>query len=158
MTKSTLRLDQQALADIAKLLHRYANHIDNGDLQAVAEMFQHGSIYDNQGKVLAEGAEQVLAMYSGMIRIYPDSGTPRTQHVVSNLFVESETVTEVRSCASFTVLQQLASGKIETIICGQYKNVFVKVDEQWAIKEHHMHPRIIGDMSEHLLIDLSQIK
>ena len=140
---------------IANLLHRYAEYIDNGDLAAVAKLLRHCTIFGPEGQVLACGQQEVLKMYSSLIRIYPDTATPQTHHVVTNLILEEQQGDTLYSRANYSVMQKLKSGTIETIICGQYHNVFALVEQQWQFREHHMHPRIIGDMSEHLLIDLA---
>ncbi|NND82384.1 MAG: nuclear transport factor 2 family protein [Gammaproteobacteria bacterium] len=142
---------------IENLLHRYADYIDRGELREVARLFTAGSVLDPAGNVMAAGEQAVFEMYSGLIRIYPDSATPRTQHLISNLILDHESSDEIHSRANFSVMQQLASGSIETIICGQYRTVFVCQAGTWLIKEHQMLPRLIGDMSEHLLMELGDI-
>lgn len=138
----------------SSLLHRYAALIDEGELDEVGKLLEHCTIFDPVGNVLASGQEEVAAMYKAMVRIYSDSGTPRTQHVVNNFSVLDESDLRATTSAYFHVLQRLSSGKIETIICGRYKNVFKRIDGEWAFVEHHMTPIEIGDMSEHLLITL----
>ena len=103
---------------------------------------------------MATGREQISQMYRGLIRIYPDSGTPRTQHLISNFIVDEQSSDRLRSRAMFNVQQRKSNGNIETIIFGQYKNTFQRRDEVWLLTEHQMQPLGIGDMSEHLLIDL----
>ena len=49
----------------------------------------------------------------------------------------------------------MESGKIEIIMCGQYRDLFRQVDGEWAFIEHRMYPKLIGDMSEHLLVDVT---
>jgi len=64
--------------EIEHLLHRYARAIDTGNLKIVAELFRQGSICDSDGNILAAGYDDVLNMYSGIVKIYPDCGTPKT--------------------------------------------------------------------------------
>ncbi len=140
---------------IANLFHRYADHIDNGELQKVAELLKDCTISDGDGNILASGHDEILTMYTGMIRIYPETNTPQTQHVLSNLIVEGQAKqNEVKASANFSVLQKLESGSIEPVICGKYQNTFRLVDDIWTFHQHTMHPRIIGDLSRHLTITL----
>ena len=140
---------------IANLFHRYADHIDNGELEMVAELLKDCTISDGDGNILARGRHEVLTMYTGMIRIYPETNTPQTQHVLSNLIVETQDQQDVvRASANFSVLQQLESGSIEPIICGKYQNTFHLVDGIWTFHRHTMQARIMGDLSRHLTITL----
>ena len=141
---------------IANLFHRYTDYIDEGKLEAVSELLKDCTIADGDGNVLATGYEEVLAMYRGMIRIYPDTNTPQTQHVLSNLIVEEQEQKEdvIHASANFTVFQKLESGSVEAIICGKYKNIFHRSGGVWAFHRHTMTPRIIGDMSQHITFAL----
>lgn len=140
---------------IANLFYRYAEHIDAGELTATAELLKHCTIFDPYGNELAKGNEQILEMYRGLVRIYPDNNTPHTNHVLSNLIIEQPSNEVIKARASFTVMQKMESEKIETIMCGQYRSLFRQVDGEWAFIEHRMYPKLIGDMSEHLLLDVT---
>lgn len=144
--------------EIENLYFRYAECIDDGELEEAAALFKHGTVYGPENTKLASGSEEVFQMYSNLIRIYPETQTPRTQHVITNIFIEPVVDKHVNARANYTVLQDMGGGKIETIICGQYKSVFQLLDNKWAFQEHHLTPRIIGDMSKHLLIDLTAIE
>ena len=144
--------------EISQLFHRYADYIDRGKLTKVAELLKECTISDSDGRVLAAGYDQVLAMNTGLIRIYPETGTPQTQHIVTNLIVEAEAPDQtIKASANFTVMQKLDSGSVEAIICGKYKNVFKRIDGSWRFHKHSPQPRIIGDMSRHLLIEINKI-
>ena len=140
---------------IANLFHRYADYIDEGKLEAVSQLLKDCTIADGDGNVLATGYEEVLAMYSGMIRIYPETNTPQTQHVLSNLIVEEqEQENVIHASENFSVFQKLDSGSVEAIICGKYKNIFHRTEGVWSFHRHTMTPRIIGDMSQHITFTL----
>jgi len=97
-------------------------------------------------------------MYRSIIKIYPDTGTPKTQHLVSNIIVMPEANDSHASiAANFTVMQQLPNGKIECIISGEYTSKFQKIENQWYFEEHRMQQRFSGDLSHHLLIDVADI-
>lgn len=142
---------------IENLLHSYARGVDTGNLTSIAELFRHGSICGADGDPLAAGYDAVLAMYTSVVKIYPDCGTPKTQHVVSNLILDLESEDAANSTANYTVLQQLPGGNIECIIAGEYFSRFLKQDGQWQFHEHHMRNRITGDLSHHLLIEIDEI-
>ena len=89
-----------------EILHRYASLIDHGELEALAELMTHCQILDPDGNVMATGREEISQMYRGLIRIYPDSGTPRTQHLISNFIVDEQSSDRLRSRAMFNVQQR----------------------------------------------------
>ena len=75
---------------IENLLYRYAECIDDGDLDALADLFSRGCINAEAMREPATGASEVLAMYHASTRLYADNGTPHTQHIVSNPIIEIE--------------------------------------------------------------------
>ena len=83
-----------AMADSAReienLLYTYAERIDAGDLEGVADLFRHGRILadDAPEGMQFNGRDEVLAMYQASTLIYEDTGTPKTQHVTTNAIIE----------------------------------------------------------------------
>ena len=73
---------------IEQLLYRYAECIDDGNLEQLALLFTHGRISAAGMPDAAVGEAAVLAMYRAATRIYPDNGTPHTQHLVANPIIE----------------------------------------------------------------------
>lgn len=142
---------------IENLLHSYARGVDTGNLKSIAELFRDGSICGADGDTLAAGYDAVLEMYSSVVKIYQDCGTPKTQHLVSNLILDIDSDETASGTANYTVLQQMPDGKIECIIAGEYFSRFLKNDGQWQFHEHHMRNRITGDLSHHLLIEIDEI-
>src|SRR5262245_43723253 len=95
--------------EIENLLYSYAERIDGGDLEGVADLFAHGRILpspDAARTVEFAGREAVLGMYKAATRLYPD-GTPRTRHVTSNAIIEVDEASGTAKARSYyTVLQQ----------------------------------------------------
>lgn len=73
---------------IEQLLFRYAECIADGNLEQLALLFTHGRISAAGMPDAAVGEAAVLAMYRAATRIYPDNGTPHTQHLVANPIIE----------------------------------------------------------------------
>ena len=145
-------MEQQA---ICNLIYAYARLIDQGDFEAVAELFRDGGIYTAQGQ--AVGYDEVLAMYSGATRRYPDDGTPKTRHITSNLAIEIDGDT-ARSHSYFTVLQAVPPDfPLQTIISGHYEDEFQRGPGGWAFSRRYIQPALFGDLSRHLLIDSAQL-
>jgi len=143
--------------EIENLLYTYAERIDLGDLEGVADLFAHGRIAaspDATPEQSREGREQVLALYQRSARIYPD-GTPHTKHVTSNAIVEVDDAAGTGTARSyFTVFQQVDDFPLQPIIAGRYHDSFHRIDGRWWFDTRIMQVDLVGDLSRHLLYEL----
>ena len=141
--------------EITKLLYQYADYIDSGDLESVAAMFADARIIGvtaDGGESVVEGQEAVLAMYQNFTRIYPDSGTPHTLHVTTNVIVDIGESGMSASSKSYVVVFQAVDGlPLQPIIGVRYFDAFAKTLKQWRFSERKIVSTLIGDLSQHLL-------
>jgi 3-phenylpropionate/cinnamic acid dioxygenase small subunit len=137
---------------IENLIYRYAERIDAGDLEGVAALFRHGRISAPAENSVVEGYDAVLAMYRAACRIYPETGTPRTRHVTTNVLIEVEGDTAIAR-STFTVFQATEALPLQPIITGRYSDRFALRDGLWHFSERAMHVDFVGDCSAHLLYD-----
>jgi len=145
--------------EIENLLYRYAELIDDGDLEGVARLFEHGEILAPAATSGAKGYDEVLQMYQGSARIYPETGTPRTRHVTTNAIIEVDEGAGTATARSyFTVFQAVDNFGLQPIIAGRYHDVFEHVDGRWRFRTRRMLPDLYGDLSRHLLFDAETIK
>ncbi|MEE4659929.1 MAG: nuclear transport factor 2 family protein [Halieaceae bacterium] len=135
---------------ICNLIYRYAELIDNGDLEGVAELFRNGEIAAPAEDSVVRGYDEVLAMYRAACRIYPDCGTPKTQHITTNVAVEVDG-DSASARSRFTVFQALDDFPLQAIISGRYHDTFHLADGQWCFSRREMHVVLMGDCSRHLL-------
>jgi len=136
---------------IENLVYAYAERIDAGDLDGVAELFRHGRLHPAPGVVI-EGVEQVRSLYAGATRLY-DDGTPRTRHMTTNVTVElGEDAASARSY--YTVFQQTDDLPLQPIIAGHYHDTFHQVDGEWCFDTREIYVDLTGDLSHHLLFEL----
>ena len=139
---------------IENLLYLYAERIDAGDLEGVAELFAHGRIKaspDASPEQTFEGSEKVLALYRASTRLY-ENGTPRTKHVTTNAFIEVDASgTRASARSGFTVFQQVGDTPLQPIICGRYADTFHQVDGRFWFDTRVMLIDLLGDLSRHLL-------
>lgn len=143
---------------IENLLYRYAECIDDGDLEAVAQLFSKGCINAEGMPEAATGETEVLAMYRAATRLYDDNGTPHTQHIISNPIIEIETGGDFASSRSrFTVMQATPELALQAIITGRYHDRFQKIEGQWYFAERRMKPELLGNLSQHLLFTDSDL-
>jgi 3-phenylpropionate/cinnamic acid dioxygenase small subunit len=141
------------------LIYRYAELIDSGNLEGVAELFRRGEIYSRVHDVKRTGFDEVLQMYQLSCRLYADSGTPLTKHLTTNVIIELEDGGLQASARSYyTVLQATETLPLQPIISGRYVDSFRKVGAQWEFAQREMLVDLIGDCSAHLLYDSSGLR
>ena len=142
---------------IENLLYLYAERMDAGDLEGVAELFRHGRIKasaDTGTEQVFEGRDGALGMYQAAARIYED-GTPRTKHVTTNAVIEVGDDDATASARSYyTVFQQTDDFPLQAIIAGRYHDTFHRVDGEWHFDTRIMFVDLTGDLSHHLLYEL----
>ena len=140
---------------IENLLHTYAERIDAGDLDGVAELFTHGRIHGEEGggpETVFEGVEGVRKLYGFSTSIYEETGTPRTKHVTTNAIIEVDDEAGTGAARSyFTVLQATEALALQPIIAGRYRDTFHRIDGQWWFESRTMYVDLVGDLSHHLL-------
>ncbi len=143
--------------EIENLIYRYAALIDGGDLAAVAALFRDACIVAPDGGETA-GEAAVLALYQASTRIYPDTGTPCTQHVTTNVAIELDAGGQAAVARSrFTVFQALPDFPLQAIIAGRYLDRFACHEGRWEFRRREMYPELLGDLSRHLLFDAGDI-
>ncbi len=144
---------------IENLLYTYAERIDNGDFEGVADLFAHGRIAaseDATPEQMIAGREAVLNMYQSTTRIYEDDSTPKTRHVTTNAIIEvDEDAETAASRCYYTVFQQTDVLPLQPIIAGHYHDTFHKVDGAWCFDQRTMFMDRFGDLSQHLLFNLN---
>jgi hypothetical protein len=139
---------------IEGLIFTYAERLDAGDLDGVADLFADGGFGGPGDTPLARGRQAVLDVLSSTVRIHPD-GTPRTAHITTNVMVE----TSQRSATArsrFTVLQAVG-GLLQPIIVGRYQDRFAQLEGLWRFQERRVVTDLVGDLSQHLLVDPSRL-
>jgi SnoaL-like domain len=142
------------VAQISALVYGYADLIDTGDLDGLADMLADAA-FGTFDDPLLRGRDRILAVYRNTVRIYED-GTPRTKHVVTNLVVDiDESVGPPAATATarsyFTVLQAAAPGSLAPIVAGRYHDSFTKTDGVWRFEERRISTDLVGDVSAHML-------
>jgi hypothetical protein len=147
--------DREAITD---LVYAYAERIDVGDFEGVADLFAEAELTFEGFTQGRPGREKILAMYEASTRRY-DDGTPKTKHVMTNVVVE---VGDDRRSATartyFTVLQAVPGVfSLQPIIAGRYRDAFTQVDGAWRFSHRHMLVDLVGDLSQHMLGDVGDL-
>lgn len=133
---------------VRALVIAYAERLDRGDLDGVAALFDDAVVRAARAGDRA-GADEVRGMYDPVLRY--DDGTPRTQHVLSNLEVAVDAASGTASsrCA-FTVVQARPAGGVQPILAGRYDDRFARVGGAWRFVERIIRPDLAGDLSDHM--------
>jgi 3-phenylpropionate/cinnamic acid dioxygenase small subunit len=141
--------DEQA---IRNLLFSYAERIDRGDISGMARLFEHAAYRAGDQAPLTDWRE-VERLNKSLVLLYED-GTPKTQHVTTNVWIEVEPGGHAASARSrFTVLQGAPGAALQVIVAGRYHDRFEKADGAWRFSARHIFMDLIGDLTRHLRLD-----
>jgi 3-phenylpropionate/cinnamic acid dioxygenase small subunit len=139
--------------EIENLLYTYAERIDAGDLDGVADLFEHGRIHgqeDGPPETVFEGRDGVRALYEMATRLY-DDGTPRTKHLTTNAIIEvDEEAGTATARTSYLVTQATDALPLQVIITGHYRDTFHRIEGRWWFETRTMYVDQTGDLSHHL--------
>jgi hypothetical protein len=144
-----------AYIEISNLIAHYAELMDAGEFEAIADLFADTTISVEGVEGSVQGRDTILAAYQGASKIYED-GTPSTKHVITNLLIEvDEAAGTAQARSYFTVLQAVPDVLgLQPILAGRYRDTFVLVDGKWRKATMHVIWDLIGDLSSHLKVDL----
>jgi 3-phenylpropionate/cinnamic acid dioxygenase small subunit len=144
-------------AAIARLVYTYAERLDAGDLTGMASLFEHATFRTGGGAATLTGSAEVLAAFTASVRLVAD-GTPGTRHVTTNLIVdEGPDGTTASARSYFTVLQATPTLPLQIVAAGAYRDEFVRdevVRDGWRFADRMVRIDLVGDVSEHLFVDL----
>ena len=140
-----------ARLDIAHLIYTYAERIDAGDYDGIADLFADAEITAEGSPDVQRGRAAVLAMYEGSTRRYED-GTPKTKHVMTNVIVEAdEAAATATSRSYFTVFQAVPGGlALQPVVAGRYRHRYERVDGAWRVTGMHIIVDLVGELGHHL--------
>ncbi|OKH68357.1 polyketide cyclase [Mycobacterium sp. SWH-M1] len=137
---------------ITELLYRYAELIDAGDFDGVGRLLGRGNFMG------VAGSEAIAALFAATTRRFPDHGnTPRTRHLVLNPIVDVGSDTAAAR-STFCVVQQTDTVALQPIVVGRYADTFARDDHGWFFTERTVDVEMIGDVSDHLLMNPDQLR
>ena len=137
--------------EITELLYRYAELIDSGDFDGVGRLLARAS-FGGTSTPSVSGAENIAGLFGMTTRRFPN-GSPKTRHLVLNAIVEVDgDVATARS--TFCVVQATDAVPFQPIVAGRYYDRFARDADGWFFTERKADVEMVGDVSDHLLIDL----
>ncbi|KAA9159364.1 nuclear transport factor 2 family protein [Amycolatopsis acidicola] len=133
---------------IENLIARYAELVDDGDFAGVAALLADATFAGSGGGV--SGREAIEKMFRDTVIVHED-GTPRTQHVTTNVQIEVDELAGTASARSYvTVLQAATDFPLQTIVAGRYYDRFERLDGVWRFVDRRVKITHVGDVSRHL--------
>ncbi|WP_304114989.1 nuclear transport factor 2 family protein [Mycolicibacterium bacteremicum] len=133
--------------EIHELLYRYAELIDAGDFDGVGALLGRGNFMG------VAGAEAIAGLFAATTRRFPEHGNrPRTRHLVLNPIVEIGGET-ANARSKFVVVQQTDTVALQPIVVGRYADTFARDEQGWYFTERRVDVEMVGDVSDHLMID-----
>jgi 3-phenylpropionate/cinnamic acid dioxygenase small subunit len=139
-------------ASVARLVFRYAEYLDDGDLEGMASMFANATLRTTtpDGVYAFTGSEQVLGAFTGSVLRY-EQGTLGTKHVTTNLIVDDGPADGTATARSyFTVLQARPAFPLQVVCAGRYRDSFVRDSDGWRFEDRLIRIELVGDMSHHV--------
>ncbi len=140
---------------IRNLLEEYCDLVDAGDLEGVGVLMADAGLHTLDGTEIARGAREVTDLYRSLVQLH-DDGTPRTQHVVSNVRLTPQDDGPVQSQSVFVVLQATEELPLQPVITGRYVDLFAPDGEGgWRFARRAFGPALTGNLTQHMEIELS---
>jgi len=139
---------------ITTLIYTYAERIDAGDFEGVAEIFAHATLtFEGFGEAV-QGRDAIAALYTRTTRRYED-GTPRTKHLMTNVIVDVADDGDAASSRSYFTVLQAVPGELalQPVIAGRYRHTYGRIDGLWRVTAMHITIDLVGDLGHHLLVD-----
>lgn len=142
--RTTVAVDVQ---EITALVCRYADLIDAGDFEAIADLFAHATL--RSGAHAFSGRDELLSLWKSLVRTY-EGGSTSTKHLVSNVVVHVEAGgASAAASSAVTVLQARPDFPLQVIATSRHHDRFEKVDGRWRFAERQDSTDLVGDMSRH---------
>lgn len=140
--------------EIENLLYTYAERIDLGDLDGVAELFTHARIFGQENgppETVFEGRDGARRMYGISTRLYDDTGTPKTKHLTTNVQIRVDDEAGTASARSYYCVTQATDDlPLQIIITGRYHDTFQLIEGEWWFATRTLFVDQVGDLSHHL--------
>jgi hypothetical protein len=144
---------------IERLIFEYAEMIDAGNFAGVGQQLANCVVASPADRVGVTGADNVVALFRQSTRLYPDTGTPKTKHVMTNIIVD--VAADGRSAAArsqYTVMQGTDTLPLQPIVAGRYHDEFRRDGEAWSFARRNILVDFVGDVSQHLLVSAESIR
>lgn len=147
-------------SEITDLIYRYAELIDAGDFDGLGRLLGRAS-FGGPKTPKVSGAQNIAGLFAMTTKRFPEpdgrrhhagAGTPKTRHLVLNPIVEIDG-DHATARSTFCVVQATDRVGLAPIVVGRYLDTFARDRDGWHFTERIAAVEMIGDVSDHLLID-----
>lgn len=119
---------------IQRLLITFAQKMDDGHFDEVAELFRHAEC-DVKG-IKSVGRDSVENFFNMTVRRHAD-GTPRTLHFITNVAVTIDPLGDSASSLSYYIVHQRIEGSpLEPVSAGRWHDTFELCNGDWRFRSH----------------------
>jgi hypothetical protein len=140
--------------DLERLMYRYASCVDLARWDELGELFAHGQVRASTSDDVSRGASEVAHLWASVNKVHPD-GTLRTRYVLTNVTIDiDEDAGTAAAEAYFMVFQATDRMPLQPIVGGRHFDRFKRLDGGWWFDEMFIQVDQVGDISEHMLVDL----
>lgn len=130
----------RARDDITRLVHRYAELLDSGDVEGVLDHFSRATWRSAATGTVLRSRDELRAVYS---RLVPADGSlPRTRHLMHNLVIDhdGDDADEASARCSYTVLEGGEPGSpVRVLLVGRYDDTYRRDAEGWHLTDRLFH-------------------
>jgi 3-phenylpropionate/cinnamic acid dioxygenase small subunit len=129
--------------DITAIVHRYAELLDDGDVEGVVAMFSRATWRSAATGTVLRTPDELRAVYSALIPA--DGSPPRTRHLMHNLVITydhgtDESADDATARCSYTVLEGGDPGApVRILVVGRYEDTYHRDDDGWYLTDRLFH-------------------
>jgi ketosteroid isomerase-like protein len=139
------RSNMSDMDEIRALVLSYARLLDMGDVDAVADLFEHSTWRSWPNGSVLRGTAEVRPVYENLV---DQVGAHPTKHLITNLSIDVEPGASTASSHCYwTVLQSASAGCIAITFSGQYADSFEKVNDSWRFSDRLVSVDLTGGPS-----------
>ena len=134
---------------ITTLIYTYAERMDAGDLEGVAQLFADATLRSNQRAEVRRSTEAVLETFRSSVVLH--DGVPCTKHVTTNVIIDVDAERRTATARSyFTVLQARPELPLQVVIAGRYHDQLARSADAWHFTDRMIYVDLVGDLRFHL--------
>jgi 3-phenylpropionate/cinnamic acid dioxygenase small subunit len=125
----------RARDDITRLVHRYAELLDAGDVEGVLDHFARATWRSAATGTVLRTRDELRAVYAALVPA--DGSPPRTRHLMHNLVIDhDDDADEAAARCGYTVLEGGEPGAaVRVLLVGRYEDTYGRDDTGWHLTD-----------------------